>query len=330
MRAKDSDTGKLGVAWSDYEPSELEIEIEKLESWNISLAKIAEIRNNLGDYSGAASSEMKVRAIIWTLQQLTKGTSRDYSWPELQISKIEYETYFRARDIPRAVIALDYQLEAFKSYEKYLSDSHAGQIKYVELDRSNLIEEYQTNSYRIHPAFVPTLENYPAIVLRCSKEYVLKVTNILSSAGEDIFPLHTYSQWSRLELMRIAIEQGHDVNGTDNDGFTPIHWAAGHGTPEGVKLLVEIGVNVDQVSTHDWTPLMVAAQSKNLDTVITLIDLGATVSYEGEHGWTPLHIAEYVKCPEIVERLTKSGADVSFRDYLGRLPSEMPESDESE
>jgi hypothetical protein len=31
-----------------------------------------------------------------------------------------------------------------------------------------------------------------------------------------------------------------------------------------------------------------------------------------------------------VERLTKSGADVSFRDYLGRLPSEMPESDESE
>jgi len=323
-------------------PSKLQIEINKLESWNTGLIEIAEMRNNLGDYSGAASSEMKVRAIIWALQQLTKGDDffdikRGYSLTEERISGIEYETYFRAGDIPRAVIALDYKLEALKSNDKYWPDqSTRGQIRYVEIDRNNLIEDYETNSCRTkmtsnnelirrlrHPTFVPTLENYPAIVLKCSNEYVLRVTNILSTAGEDIFPLHTYSRCSRLELMTVAIEQGFDAQAIDRDGFMPIHWAAIHGTPEALDLLVGTGMSVDQVTKSDWTALMLAVESKNTDCVNALIDMGAIVSYRGENGWSPLHVAEYNGHEEIAGYLINSGADASARDDAGRLPSEM-------
>ena len=56
-----------------------------------------------------------------------------------------------------------------------------------------------------------------------------------------------------------AIREGANVNATDGDKLTALHWAAAGGRPEDVKELLSAGAAVDTQTDHGWTALMYAA-----------------------------------------------------------------------
>jgi len=71
-------------------------------------------------------------------------------------------------------------------------------------------------------------------------------------------------------LCSILIEQGADVNAKDNNGTTPLIYAAQSGQTELCSILIEQGANVNAKDCFDRTPLSYAYHS-NLTEVFNLL-----------------------------------------------------------
>ena len=74
-------------------------------------------------------------------------------------------------------------------------------------------------------------------------------------------------------------------------GWTPLAWAARYGQVEVVRLLLDKGANVNTRDKHKSTPLQNAVQSGNLETMRLLLDKSENVDERNKSGSTPLHKA---------------------------------------
>jgi ankyrin repeat protein len=63
------------------------------------------------------------------------------------------------------------------------------------------------------------------------------------------------------------IEAGADVNCQDEQGWTPLNWAAGKGDLEMVKLLVSRGADVFKVGRDQRTPYLIALAAGHVEVV---------------------------------------------------------------
>jgi ankyrin repeat protein len=66
-----------------------------------------------------------------------------------------------------------------------------------------------------------------------------------------------------------------------NDLDTPLHWAAKNGDLDLVKLLLEIGVNLNAISTSKNAPLHLAAEHGHTEVARLLVDSGADATSKG-------------------------------------------------
>ena len=85
---------------------------------------------------------------------------------------------------------------------------------------------------------------------------------------------------------------------------------------EVIKILIENGVNLNRMVTNERTVLMWAAEHGHLKIVERLIKEGADVDVKNGSGYTALMYAVINRHLKIVERLIKEGADVYTRDYI--------------
>lgn len=81
---------------------------------------------------------------------------------------------------------------------------------------------------------------------------------------------------------------------TDEDGYTPLHRAAYNNNVEIAKLLIQYGSNVNSRTLMRWTPLHSAAKWANAECIALLLQHGADINAESEGQQTPLHIAATV------------------------------------
>jgi ankyrin repeat protein len=94
----------------------------------------------------------------------------------------------------------------------------------------------------------------------------------------------------------------------DNSGITALMQAARIGDVEIVKLLLNKGANVNAQAGMGTTALMNAAAIGNLEMAKTLIDKGADVNTQDAQGLTALSHAKVAKKEEIVDLLKAHGA----------------------
>jgi uncharacterized protein len=149
------------------------------------------------------------------------------------------------------------------------------------------------------------------------------------------------------EAIRSLLQQKPDVNATQADGMTALHWAARMNDLETAQALLRAGAKPDIVTRYGVTPMYFASESGNaamidlllkagvspnaanpggetalmttsrtgkLDAVKLLLDRGASVNAtESVRGQTALMWAITENHPDVVKLLLSRGADVNVQ-----------------
>ena len=83
------------------------------------------------------------------------------------------------------------------------------------------------------------------------------------------------------------IAKGADVNQTQPDGTTPLHWAVYTFDRELVQAMLRKGARVDARNRYGSSPLAEAARVGNLEIAEMLLEAGADPNVGNEDGQTP-------------------------------------------
>ena len=106
----------------------------------------------------------------------------------------------------------------------------------------------------------------------------------------------------------------------NEDGETPLHWAARNGRAAAVDALIAGGADVNAKDKDDDTPLHFAARNGRAAIVSLLIQATASLNVKNEDDKAPLHWAAEVGYPAVVSALIAGGADVNARDKDDKGP----------
>jgi Domain of unknown function (DUF6438)/Ankyrin repeats (3 copies) len=136
-------------------------------------------------------------------------------------------------------------------------------------------------------------------------------------------PLMRAAGLADAEALRRALDQGDDVNGGDETGWTALMFAAVTGQSQTVTALLDAGAWADQRDLHGNTALIGAAAVRfgNLraasEMVSILLAHGASVDVTNDLGESALMWAARSANAEAIRVLMMAGADVAHADLAG-------------
>lgn len=108
--------------------------------------------------------------------------------------------------------------------------------------------------------------------------------------------------------------QAVDVNASQADGMTALHWAAYRDDVALVKQLLKAGAQATVSNRYGVTPLAVACTNGNAEIVALLLEAGADANTKQRGGETVLMTAARTGKPGPVKELLARGARVNDRD----------------
>ncbi|NJB72460.1 ankyrin repeat protein [Saonia flava] len=98
--------------------------------------------------------------------------------------------------------------------------------------------------------------------------------NVAANNTFKVAPIHSACAISNLEIVKLLIEGGADVNAKQMKGVTPIHSAAHNGQNQLIQLLIDNGANIHAKTEDGQTPLVMAEETEFAETAILLKNLG--------------------------------------------------------
>ena len=96
----------------------------------------------------------------------------------------------------------------------------------------------------------------------------------LAAAGSDLRLVEAVEKGD-MEAVRSLLEQRVDVNASQADGATALHWAAHRDDQKTAELLMDAGANVNTTNAYGVTPLSLACTNGNAAMVEMLLNSGA-------------------------------------------------------
>ncbi|RMD76773.1 hypothetical protein D6810_02990, partial [Candidatus Dojkabacteria bacterium] len=111
-----------------------------------------------------------------------------------------------------------------------------------------------------------------------------------------------------LEIIKLLLEYGADVNAKDYNNCTPLCVAAAHGHLENAQGLFNSCADTSVENNNTW---MSRTKLDHLKIIKMLLDYGAKVNTKDKYGKTPLCWATEIRCWEIIRMLSKHGADIN-------------------
>ena len=116
--------------------------------------------------------------------------------------------------------------------------------------------------------------------------------------------------------VRALLSQKADVNATQADGATALHWAVYRGDLVLADLLIRAGADHRIANRDGVTPLSLASSNGNAALVAALLEAGANPNEPLPTGKTNLMLAARAGNPQAVMALLDAGADVNAREGL--------------
>ena len=124
---------------------------------------------------------------------------------------------------------------------------------------------------------------------------------------DSVSALYIACEAGNVELAKLLIDRGADVNLPVSWQRTPLFAANQRGNADIVKLLLDNGADPNQL-TKSQTPLHVAAENGCLQCVVDLVDAGADVNALTSNGSPPIHLAKLRDHDDVVVYLHGHGA----------------------
>jgi ankyrin repeat protein len=110
-----------------------------------------------------------------------------------------------------------------------------------------------------------------------------------------------------------AVLRDAEVNASQADGMTALHWAAYHDDVATAKLLLDAGANAKSANRYGVTPLSLACTNGSAAFVDLLLEAGADPNAPLQGGETPLMTAARTGRLAPVTALLAHGADVNVK-----------------
>lgn len=137
-------------------------------------------------------------------------------------------------------------------------------------------------------------------------------------------PMHVAARYGLLYHMQLCIENGVDVNITNENGSTPLHLVClADGDLIGLELLVEHGAEINKKAIlNEETPLHIFVDYDGAtDKLRYLLDKGGDPTLRNDTGCTILHLAIRQRNYENVKVILEHPAvDVNVKDNFGETP----------
>jgi ankyrin repeat protein len=184
----------------------------------------------------------------------------------------------------------------FQTAQKGLSSS--GQQKLVEVMGNNL---WQT-SFSGDSAKVATL------LVSQDEQSFLNYQN-----DDGVTTLHVATDNNHLDVTRLLIEAGCNLNVNTLFGRTPFMTVAQHGYTSIAKELIVARCNVDVPEHGGSTPIYMAAFFGNPKVAEQLIQARVNVDLKNENGYTPLMISAWCGKASVVNLLLAARDDIDVQ-----------------
>jgi hypothetical protein len=131
--------------------------------------------------------------------------------------------------------------------------------------------------------------------LTTSVKRLLSIRNINVNVKDDEYgrtPLHFAAMIGHVEIARLLLQNGAEVNVKSKYGTTPLHSAAFQGHVDILHLLVENGADLEAQDTDGWRALQYAANYGNLPFIQELISrYHVNINARENNGTTALWMA---------------------------------------
>jgi len=123
-----------------------------------------------------------------------------------------------------------------------------------------------------------------------------------------------------LDLVKLLVEHGANVNLVDENGYSPLISACAYNNSNIAKYLIEHGADINQsfflntplnIVYQNGTPLTIACRNGNEDIALCLLEHGANVNDKDRSGCTPISYACKKGNVNIIRFLMNYGADES-------------------
>ena len=218
---------------------------------------------------------------------LTSDSAKNYS-PVWTPHSIPYLTLDISSDVPEAARLEFLRLGYLVTQEGLYMAASEGDISTISLFLdAGMTVDARSNTCRDTHCWTPT-----ALAHAVMEEHIDTVEFLLErganpnlDAGFGVhYPLMSAADDRNLEIARLLIQHGADVNASNIDDITPLLIAAEEGYFEFVRLLLENGADPNVISGHSYyrdSPLIKAAEAGHVDIVEILIQYGAQIDAVG-------------------------------------------------
>jgi len=174
-------------------------------------------------------------------------------------------------------------------------------------------------------------EGYRLLLVAVQNKYT-EVAKLLLTNGSKVnsevslpanTPLHFAVKNVDIEIVKMLLDRGADVDAINPSSVTPLHIAVGSKKVEIVELLLNHGACVNARDCNSSTPLLLAAKDGSEEIVKLLLKHGADVNSAytctSIEGYTPLCLAVRGGCEKVVKLLLECGANVHAQDKGGKI-----------
>jgi ankyrin repeat protein len=145
--------------------------------------------------------------------------------------------------------------------------------------------------------------------------------DVNATEGDGSTALHWAAQLDDVEMIGLLLDAGAEPGATNRFGVTPLELASNNGNAAAIDRLLQAGADPNAASREGQTPLMNAARNGRVDAVEALLAHGAEVdATESYRGQTALMWAAGEGNVEAVRALIAAGANVTAKSKSGFTP----------